>query len=98
MGKFSTARCVVAPYNASAGTVISPMESFSIRVAVVAVRPVLFSCFVRVDLAITGFFRSLISSFARAGTIFVIGIDVNPRSVVNLGEFPTFRTPTVMLL
>ena len=32
MGKFSTARAVLAPYSASAGTVISPIESFSIRV------------------------------------------------------------------
>src|SRR5215469_16694308 len=31
-GKFKTARCVDAPWRASAGTVISPIESFSIRV------------------------------------------------------------------
>src|SRR5690606_8761119 len=31
MGKFSTARCVCAAYSASAGTFISPSESFSIR-------------------------------------------------------------------
>src|SRR5690606_34921272 len=30
MGKFSTARCVCAPHSASAGTCISPSESFSI--------------------------------------------------------------------
>ena len=33
MGKLRTARCVDAPYRASAGTSISPMESRSIRVA-----------------------------------------------------------------
>jgi hypothetical protein len=33
IGKFSTARCVDAPHNALAGTVIGPIESFSIRVA-----------------------------------------------------------------
>ena len=33
IGKFSTARAVLAPYNASAGTVISPMLSRSVRVA-----------------------------------------------------------------
>ena len=33
IGKFRTARWVDAPYRASAGTSISPMESFSIRVA-----------------------------------------------------------------
>src|SRR5688572_11287231 len=32
IGKFSTARWVCAPYSASAGTVISPSESFSTRV------------------------------------------------------------------
>ena len=31
IGKFSTARCVEAPYRASSGTFISPMESRSIR-------------------------------------------------------------------
>ena len=31
-GKFSNARCVEAPWSASAGTDISPIESFSIRV------------------------------------------------------------------
>src|SRR5690606_25430847 len=30
IGKFSTARCVCAPHSASAGTFISPSESFSI--------------------------------------------------------------------
>ena len=33
IGKFSTARCVCAPYSASAGTSIVPSESFSLRVA-----------------------------------------------------------------
>ena len=33
IGKFRTARWVEAPYSASAGTSISPMESRSIRVA-----------------------------------------------------------------
>jgi len=32
MGKFKTARWVLAPYRASAGTGISPMLSFSVRV------------------------------------------------------------------
>ena len=31
IGKLSTARCVDAPYNASSGTAISPMESRSLR-------------------------------------------------------------------
>src|SRR5690606_8142329 len=31
IGKFSTARCVCAPHSASAGTCISPSESFSVR-------------------------------------------------------------------
>ena len=33
IGKLRTARWVEAPYNASAGTAISPIESRSIRVA-----------------------------------------------------------------
>jgi hypothetical protein len=33
IGKLSTARWVEAPYSASAGTAISPIESRSIRVA-----------------------------------------------------------------
>ena len=32
IGKFRTARCVDAPYSASAGTSISPIESRSVRV------------------------------------------------------------------
>ena len=31
MGKFSTARCVWAPYSASTGTLTSPMVSRSVR-------------------------------------------------------------------
>src|SRR5438552_1700770 len=33
MGKFSTARWVEAPHRAEAGTVMGPIESFSVRVA-----------------------------------------------------------------
>jgi hypothetical protein len=40
IGKFRTARCVDAPYRASAGTSISPIESRSVRVGRVTFGPV----------------------------------------------------------